>query len=157
MGGSKGGATARHRFPAPDEAGDDIECSGRSCRSCTAVLLADCIALGCCPCAVVNLLALALFKVPWVVGRRCLRLLKKRRGFTKKRVRDEGRGEQCGGMRRKSIEMGIMGIGLGEDRNIGSSDLGFEEYERVWAELYEVGHWGFGRVSFSGLPGGRGI
>ncbi|XP_010925695.1 uncharacterized protein [Elaeis guineensis] len=153
MGRSKGGATSRYRFPASDEAGGDhIECSGRSCRSCIAVLLADCIALGCCPCAVVSLLALALFKVPWVVGRRCLRSLKKRRGLMKKRVRDEGEGEHGGEMGRKRIEMDIMGMGLGDDRNMGSSDFGFGD-ERVWEELYEVGHWGFGRVSFSGLPG----
>lgn len=71
----------------------------------------------------------------------------------KKRVRDEeGEGEHDGEMGRKRMEMCMMEIGLGEDRNIGSSDFGFGD-ERVWAELYEVGHWGFGRVSFSGLPG----
>jgi hypothetical protein len=38
--------------------------TGRRCRSCAAVAIADCVALGCCPCAVVSLLALALVKAP---------------------------------------------------------------------------------------------
>ena len=46
-----------------EDGGDRIKCSGKSCRSCAAALIADCVALCCCPCAVINFLTFALVKV----------------------------------------------------------------------------------------------
>ncbi|KAJ0051703.1 hypothetical protein Pint_02728 [Pistacia integerrima] len=47
-----GGPTRRNRYAvAVDDSGDFIECSGKYCRSCTTGLVADCVALCCCPCA----------------------------------------------------------------------------------------------------------
>ncbi|CAL4948322.1 unnamed protein product [Urochloa decumbens] len=69
---------------------DQAECTAQTCRSCVAVTLADVIALGCCPCAVVSVLGLAFVKAPLAVARRCLRRLRRRHGELrhKKRVRD---------------------------------------------------------------------
>ncbi|XP_073007856.1 uncharacterized protein [Typha latifolia] len=153
MEGSKGGGdVVVHRFPVVSEdVGDHVECSSRSCRSCSAVLIADCIALGCCPCAVVSLLGLTLVKAPFVMGRRWLGILRKR-GRLLKRVRDVGEkgGEVVVGLDVKSVEM--KGKEWGEV--FGTERLSSEpDAERVWLELYQFGNWGFGRVSFSGNPG----
>ncbi|RRT44741.1 hypothetical protein B296_00047196 [Ensete ventricosum] len=163
---SKSEAPTRSRFVAPDEVGDHIECTGASCRSCTAVLVADCIALGCCPCAVVNMLALTLVKVPWVVSRRCLAMLKRKGGsLRRRRVRDEGgevekmtevvvvvkgrEGRNLEKIQEWEEEGGIWGTREGEN---GRGGPRFEA-DKVWMELYQIGHWGFGRLSFSGTQG----
>lgn len=66
--------------------------AGCGCRSCATVMVADCFALGFCPCAVVSLLSLALVKAPLVVSRHCVERLRRRRRMRmllhKKRVRD---------------------------------------------------------------------
>ncbi|CAF1885456.1 hypothetical protein Bca4012_047890 [Brassica carinata] len=49
--------------------GDQVKCSGRSW---AAAAIADCVALCCCPCAIINFLTLTFVKVPWIIGRRCL-------------------------------------------------------------------------------------
>ncbi|GLT33235.1 hypothetical protein SLA2020_078390 [Shorea laevis] len=127
--------------------GDSIECSGKYCRSCSAGLIADCVALCCCPCAVVNLLTLALIKVPWKMGRRCLGLGKKKR----KKLETKGKcrrseefpmGDINGNSKREGVEEGILEILSGLD---GEEEM--YEAEKVWLELYEVGELGFGRVS----------
>ncbi|GKV37264.1 hypothetical protein SLEP1_g45315 [Rubroshorea leprosula] len=130
--------------------GDPIDCSGKYCRSCTAGLIADCVAICCCPCAVVNLLTLALVKVPWKMGRRCLGLGKKKRKKleTKRKGRkseDCGVGDRNGDPRRGGIEEGFLEILSGFD---GEEEMC--EVEKVWLDLYEVGQLGFGRVSFTG-------
>ncbi|XP_039780593.1 uncharacterized protein LOC120647827, partial [Panicum virgatum] len=53
---------------------DRAGCTAQTCRSCVAVTLADAIALGCCPCAVVSVLGpmLAFVQAPLAVARRCL-------------------------------------------------------------------------------------
>jgi hypothetical protein len=137
-----------------DDGGDQIECSGKHCRACTAGLVADCVALCCCPCAVVNLLALAFVKVPWMVGRRCLGLEKEkgRRRLERKRKCRRSEIDDCvverdGNARKRMVEEGKMAeIASG----FGGEERVFEE-EKVWLELYQVGHLGFGRVSFTGI------
>ncbi|KAJ0111042.1 hypothetical protein Patl1_02759 [Pistacia atlantica] len=139
-----GGPTRRNRYAvAVDDSGDLIECSGKYCRSCTTGLVADCVALCCCPCAVVSILALAFVKIPYMVGRKCLALGKKKR--------------KC-----KKVE-GSSSCGFVVERNYGDLNKGkleiesFElfgeglEADRVWLELYQVGHLGFGRISFTGI------
>ncbi|KAK8534050.1 hypothetical protein V6N13_028266 [Hibiscus sabdariffa] len=146
-----GPTTRRKRAEAEDavdESGDLIECSGRYCRSCTAVVIADCVALCCCPCALLNLLTFALVKVPWKMGRRCLGFGKNKR---KKRKRVE--------MERKCEKTREFSTVFGEEENLdddegekqekGNFSARFEA-EKVWLELYQVGHLGFGRVSFTG-------
>ncbi|CAL4974904.1 unnamed protein product [Urochloa decumbens] len=114
-GGGEGGAMAasrRGRFYHHDGHGgdgcrpgatvpvvDQAECTAQTCRSCVAVTLADVIALGCCPCAVVSLLGLAFVKAPLAVARRCLRRLRRRHGELrhKKRVRDMDPAAKCRG------------------------------------------------------------
>ncbi|CAO1948087.1 unnamed protein product [Urochloa humidicola] len=85
-GGDGEGCRSASSVPVVDQA----ECTAQTCRSCVAVTLADVIALGCCPCAVVSLLGLAFVKAPLAVARRCLRRLRRRHGELrhKKRVRD---------------------------------------------------------------------
>ncbi|CAO2198218.1 unnamed protein product [Urochloa humidicola] len=85
-GGGGEGCRSASSVPVVDQA----ECTAQTCRSCVAVTLADVIALGCCPCAVVSLLGLAFVKAPLAVARRCLRRLRRRHGELrhKKRVRD---------------------------------------------------------------------
>ncbi|GMI99147.1 hypothetical protein like AT3G01516 [Hibiscus trionum] len=140
---------------AVDESGDLIECSGKYCRSCTAGVIADCVALCCCPCALLNLLTLALVKVPWKMGRRCLGLGKKKRNRVemerkcKKKCRDcsEVESSSRGEMREFSTAFGVEESE--EKQEMGNFSARFEA-EKVWLELYQVGHLGFGRVSFTG-------
>ncbi|KAJ3670825.1 hypothetical protein LUZ60_008251 [Juncus effusus] len=150
---------ARYGFPVQEEEEikeeeERAEFSGRSCQTCTAFLLADCIALCCCPCAVMSFLTLGLVKAPWMLGKRCFAVLKKKRCFSKKRVRDSGGG---GGENESVVKESFCEKfkNWGENEYVGFKSgvkLGFEgetETTRVWEELYQVGHWGFGRVSFS--------
>jgi hypothetical protein len=115
----------------------------RRCRSCAAVAIADCVALGCCPCAVVSLLALALVKAPFVVGRRCVGRLRRRRRLLlhQKRVRDHE--EEKGVGKATAVVVAATSAG-GTGATTTEADLAWLE------EMYRVGHWGFGRVSFSG-------
>ncbi|KAL6614793.1 hypothetical protein ACP70R_037063 [Stipagrostis hirtigluma subsp. patula] len=182
--GGRAGATAagsrRGRFydhhdghggdaPATVPVVDQAECTARSCRSCVAVTLADVIALGCCPCAVVSLLGLAFVKAPLAVARRCLRRLRRRRGELrhKKRVRDldaaTARGKcRAGGAGgcRWEVEAGAAGAWRGQEgleadevaTRASSSSSGRLDAEKVWMEMYRYGHWGFGRLSISVTP-----
>uniref|UniRef100_A0ACD5W1R5 Uncharacterized protein n=1 Tax=Avena sativa TaxID=4498 RepID=A0ACD5W1R5_AVESA len=138
---------------------DHAECTAQSCRSCVAVSLADCIALGCCPCALVSLLGLALVKAPFALGRRCVRRLLRRHGRMrqKKRVRDDMVDLAAAGKRPAGAKCAAPG---GEDASKDDDDdvaaaadaAAASEAERLWLEMYQVGHWGFGRLSFSVNP-----
>ncbi|XP_051225278.1 uncharacterized protein [Lolium perenne] len=132
---------------------DHAECTARSCRTCVAVSLADCIALGCCPCAVVSLLGLALVKAPLALGRRCVRRLLRRRGRLrqKKRVRDDmvdhlalaADGKRAGHAAPADEE---------DDVAVAAAAAAASDADSVWLEMYQVGQWGFGRLSFSVNP-----
>ncbi|KAI3955579.1 hypothetical protein MKX01_034901 [Papaver californicum] len=145
-----------------------IERTGQTCKSCSATVVADCVAICCCPCAVVNFLTLTLVKVPFTMGRRCLRLMKKKRLKEKKKeTRKGGKGNkdpplppphgviidrvEKGGMELVSIE-GNIEIPIGNNNVNGEHFCARVEAERVWLEFYQVGHLGFGRVSFTGIP-----
>ncbi|KAF8390420.1 hypothetical protein HHK36_024946 [Tetracentron sinense] len=129
---SKTGMTRKNRYPV-DDAGDLIECSGQYCRSCTASLLADCVAVCCCPCAVLSLLALAFVKVPLMVGRRCLGLGKKKG----RRLNGKKDGViERNGSSRKERELEVPG-GVGEEEQKENFCARFEA-ERVWLELYQA-------------------
>ncbi|KAA3475468.1 transmembrane protein [Gossypium australe] len=141
------GRSARKKKNAIDEGekegGDLMECSGKYCGSCTAGVIADCVAICCCPCALLNFLTLALIKLPWKMGRRCL-------GFGKmKRKRKKNSGtvnEGDGNFRGRDLKK--------KKKKKWKFGARFEA-ESVWLELYQIGHWGFGRVSFTGLHAKR--
>lgn len=154
---------------------DQADCTATTCRSCVAVTLADAIALGCCPCAVVSLLGLAFIKAPLAVARRCLRRLRRRQGELRhrKRVRDmdpaakakcraAGGGRDHGALEApvaadaaskgaRGSEMDARGEAATRARASNSSS-GRLDAEKVWMEMYRVGHWGFGRLSISVTP-----
>ncbi|KAG8077448.1 hypothetical protein GUJ93_ZPchr0007g4994 [Zizania palustris] len=137
--------------------------TAQSCLSCVAVTMADCIALGCCPCAVVSLLGLAFVKVPFAVARRCVRRLRRRKGRLrqKKRVRDldpAGAAKRAtrGGHAEPLADAGAATL-KGHDADVVAAALpgpvvASSDVEKVWLELYQVGHWGFGRLSVSSYP-----
>ncbi|BFG26892.1 hypothetical protein CerSpe_131660 [Prunus speciosa] len=147
-----GHTTPRKSRYAVDDAGDRIECSGKYCKSCSGALIADCVALCCCPCALLNLLTLAFVKVPWMVGRKCLGLGKSK-GQKRKSKRkcssidddDDHHHRQCEVEREEEERMPEISS---DQMECVSARL---EAERVWLELYQIGHLGFGRVSFSGM------
>ncbi|GER41337.1 hypothetical protein STAS_18051 [Striga asiatica] len=133
-----------------------VACTGKSFQSCTAGVIADCVAVCCCPCAVVNILALAFVKLPWAVARRCIgggrRRRRRRRLKEEQKWCEEGRdaisGDGRAGVETTSDRV-LSGVVIGEGLNDRFSAKG----EDVWLELYdEVGHLGFGRVSFTGIP-----
>ncbi|XP_077252693.1 uncharacterized protein LOC143892112 [Tasmannia lanceolata] len=140
------------RSPA-EEAEDHVDCSVEFCRTCSVSLVADCVAVCLCPCAVLDLFALAFVKIPWLVGRRCVRLLKKKGHLVElKRIIRRKRGVEKKGvierdvsLRREGgeeVEFNIVGVGEGEKE---SEDFCARvEAERVLMELYEVGRLGFG-------------
>ncbi|PKA47229.1 hypothetical protein AXF42_Ash017174 [Apostasia shenzhenica] len=134
--------------------GKSEKLSCRSFQSCAAAAVADSIAVCCCPCAVVSFLALALVKAPWAAGRRCLRALRRRSGALGKTQAVEG--TWMGGERSKEKEMEkrrrtekALQIGMGEGGGGGEGFWRELAEERVWKEMYELGFWGFGRVSIS--------
>ncbi|ESQ49971.1 hypothetical protein EUTSA_v10021959mg [Eutrema salsugineum] len=166
----------RSQGGAVDEA--PPKCSGKRCRSWAAAAIADCVALCCCPCAVLNLLTLALVKVPWMIGRKCIGRSKKRR---KKISREDRFDHNRRSETLKGVSGGCCGGGDGEfddhrfvverdgsltkeaeeeeEEEKTASFRGEDETrisarveaERVWLELYQIGHLGFGRVSFTGI------
>ncbi|TXG54671.1 hypothetical protein EZV62_019927 [Acer yangbiense] len=179
---AEGGPTTRRksrriRYAVDDHhngggSGDLIECSGKYCRSCTAGLIADCVALCCCPCAVLNILALAFVKIPYKVGKRCLGLGKNKdkvkrkckkveghdhHGFVVERdhenLRNKGRADK-GILEIVSSPSGLIIDDEDQDHQemSSSSSARFDEAEKVWLELYQVSHLGFGRLSFTGIP-----
>ncbi|KAJ6775734.1 hypothetical protein OIU74_000012 [Salix koriyanagi] len=155
-----GGDPTRKSRHAIDEGGDLIECSSKHCQSCTAGLIADCVALCCCPCALVNLLALAFIKVPWMIGKKCLGGVKRKKTKLeikrKSKKNSEGEGnivqrERDCNLRKRMVAEGILEIasGFGEEEEMPSVAARFGEAERLWLELSQIGHLGFGRVSFT--------
>lgn len=152
---------------------DPIECTGKSCKSCTAGVVADCVALCCCPCAVIDILALAFFRIPWIMGRKYLGKSKKSEKKKKKKEEEEMEKSysyrDCVTYELDSIDGRIstrsvkdeeivtgngkksLGIVIGEeDKNNISAKFDVEQF---WLDLYEqVGHLGFGRVSYTGIP-----
>ncbi|KAI3704792.1 hypothetical protein L1987_75021 [Smallanthus sonchifolius] len=127
------------------------ECSGKACQSCTARVIADCMAVCCCPCAVVNFFTLTFLKLPWMMGRKCLHHLGSKRK-KKKLLKSEGKdvisrkeqGENGNSRKVNTIEE--------ENDEAESSKYSARfEAERVWLELYKVDNLGFGRVSFNGI------
>ncbi|KAL6587474.1 hypothetical protein OROMI_000452 [Orobanche minor] len=133
-------------------------CTGRSCRSCTAGAIADCVAVCCCPCAVVSLLALAFVKLPWAVARKCLGGRRKR---NRRRRLEERRKCTEGG------EGGISGSGRAEEGTMSDSVLTgaltsgvLNDHFSAEIKMWEVDFWSevgggqlcFGRVSYSGIP-----
>ncbi|KAL5232216.1 hypothetical protein ABZP36_030992 [Zizania latifolia] len=146
------GGVPRRRFDEdePTTAG----AAGCRCRSCAAVMLADCIALGCCPCAVVSMLSLALVKAPIVVGRRCVGRFRSRRRtlLRKKRIRDVAvkAAAACNDVLQKSTAKAEAAADVLETASSVEAAAADGEDEAWLEEMYRTGHWGFGRVSFSG-------
>ncbi|KAI3808724.1 hypothetical protein L1987_24683 [Smallanthus sonchifolius] len=126
-----------------------VECSGKACQSCTARVMADCVAVCCCPCAVINFFTLTFLKLPWMMGRKCLRHLGSKRK-KKKLLKNEGKDVIS---RKEQGENGNSGkVNTIEEDETGSRKYSARfEAERVWLELYKVDNLGFGRVSFNGI------
>ncbi|KAM0861705.1 hypothetical protein ACQ4PT_045749 [Festuca glaucescens] len=123
-------------------------------RSCAAVAVADCVALGCCPCAVVGLLGLALVRAPLAVGRRLIR--RRRRALLRgKRVRDVAATTATGDCVRAKEVPGVVGgvetlTATAGGHVVVARGGDDHEAEMAWLEeMYRTGRWGFGRVSFS--------
>ena len=120
----------------------------------------DCVALGCCLCAVVSLLGLALVKAPLVVGRRCVGRLRRRRRFllqaaaaTMTTITAAARHCDKGAKAGTPPPPGAGGTAAADAPSAATAPPPgqAEAAELAWLdEMYRVGHWGFGRVSFSG-------
>ena len=151
------------RFATEQDTGDSFDCSGKQCRSCAASLIADCVAVCCCPLALVSLLALAFVKVPYLVGRRCLRRRKRKRSKKSKKVSEASSGTLdpnlvmsgsfVAGAGRLSLGKSDIVLEFGDDEELEErkSFCAAFEADKVLLELYQVGHLGFGRVSFTGI------
>ncbi|MCL7022782.1 hypothetical protein MKW94_017185 [Papaver nudicaule] len=192
-------SSKRRRQPHVNEDHEDgnvevIECSNDHCSSCTANAVADCIAVCCCPCAIVNMFILAFVKVPWMMGRKCYRFVKRKGRMLQKSDNDgssdesktssnsssstsSSGGSGCSRSEYKDVVIERERSNLKRERvmllddeklvelssglfvNGGSNgDDGQQqnfcarfEAEKVWLELYQLGHLGFGRVSFTGI------
>ncbi|KAE8668705.1 hypothetical protein F3Y22_tig00112287pilonHSYRG00019 [Hibiscus syriacus] len=103
-------------------------------------------------------------KVPWKIGRRCLAFGKKKNQMRRNKVKTERKFKKkccdCSEVETSSRgkKRGFSMV-FGEEENsddndeeenqeTGNSNARFEA-EKVWLELYQVGHLGFGRVSFT--------
>ncbi|KAI3500879.1 hypothetical protein L1887_36706 [Cichorium endivia] len=140
-------ARRKHRYPVEEGGpGDpDVGCSGKSCRSCTAGAIADCVAVCCCPCAVVNFFTLTFLKLPWMMGRKCLGLNNKK----KKKLKNDEKEKDRSGILRKVEGLESKSENLEENDEKHEHSARFEA--EVWLELYKVDELGFGRVSFTGI------
>jgi hypothetical protein len=147
-----------YRFPALPEEEDEqaaTRCSRRSCGTCGASAVASCVALCCCPCAAVSCLTLALVKAPYVAGRRCVARLARRRPRKgrARRVRDMGEDDDERQGPRRSKECGDLPRAAAADERAKVSSRMDASSEKVWVDMYQVGLWGFGRLSFSAAAG----
>lgn len=183
-------ASARpYRFPVPAEGGEPTRrrSAAQSCGTCGASAVASCVALCCCPCAVVGCLTLALVKAPYAAGRRCVARLAagKRRRMIRPGVAttprktnrvwdlDDGqlqewrpagadgavRAERKQDRREPGRTGGAASAAPPGDASVdaisavgegsGRARPRVDTAEKTWVEIYQLGHWGFGRLSFS--------
>ncbi|KAL0395696.1 UNVERIFIED_CONTAM: hypothetical protein Scaly_0018000 [Sesamum calycinum] len=120
------------RHSVDEDVGDPVACTGKS--------------------------SLAFVKLPWAVARKCLGRRRKKRMLEERRKRGEGdrdgiseKGRVGEGM--SEIVLSCRGGVIGEEEEEVNDHFSAEfKAEEVWLELYEVGHLGFGRVSFTGIP-----
>ncbi|ESW23016.1 hypothetical protein PHAVU_004G012300 [Phaseolus vulgaris] len=131
----------RGRFVEEEGGGETIKCSGKHCGSCCGGYVADCVAVCCCPCAVLHCCVLALVKGPFLVGRKCLRLGKKK---NKNQKKNKKKGHHEYDDDDDEVEVGVGGVS-----GSGSDVVDGFDAEKVWRELYQIGHLDFGRVSSS--------
>ncbi|KAG9159669.1 hypothetical protein Leryth_017389 [Lithospermum erythrorhizon] len=150
---------------AEDDGGvDPIECTGKSCKSCTGGLIADCVAVSCLALVLfLNILAFTFLKIPYLMGRKWLskgRMKikskeKKKWELIKEKTSKRGVAAlegRNGNSRRVSVENEEVGL-ENEAMELGNEEVknhfSAQEEEMFWLELYRIGHLGFGRVSFS--------
>jgi len=157
-----------YRFPVLPEKEEDEQvatrCTRQTCGTCSTSAVASCVALCCCPCAVVSCLTMALVKAPYVAGRRCVARIARRRlrKARTRRVRDlnDEHEQQQGPWRSKELwgdDLPRAAVDCADDggsRTKVSSRM--DVSEKVWVDMYQVGLWGFGRLSFSAAIGGGG-
>ncbi|KAL1538561.1 hypothetical protein AAHA92_27291 [Salvia divinorum] len=124
--------TPHHRTATPER----VACTGKSCESCAARAIGDCVALCCCPCAVVNCFVLAFVRLPWAVARRRLRRSRRRVEVEEERKSD-------------TLDEGMLEVVAAEAAGEGAEEC--VSAEELWFELAEIGHLGFGRVSSAGI------
>nr|GMD01170.1 uncharacterized protein LOC109158090 [Ipomoea batatas] len=135
---SNDAVSRKNHHRSGDVAGDEIACTGKACKLCTAGMIADCVAVCCCPCAVVDILVLALFKVPWTLGRKWLR--KRRNGGGARRIcsrRSEGI-PRMGSVEDETLGMGssVSVFGIREQGGKDNFSARFDS-EEVWFDLYQ--------------------
>ncbi|KAI3784724.1 hypothetical protein L1987_43829 [Smallanthus sonchifolius] len=138
-----------HPVEVPGSGDPEVGCSGKSCRSCTVGVIADCVAVCCCPCAVVNIFTLTFFKLPWMIGRKCLGLGNKR----KKKIKNDEKEKDLSAISRKDegLETKSETLRALEEEEVKDEYGARFEAEKVWLELSKVDQLGFGRVSFTGI------
>lgn len=145
---ARGNGPTKKRFSTMEDCeGDMVECSSKYFKSCTTGLITDCVALCCCPCVVLHCFALAFIKAPWVMGRKCLGLGKNKnhqKGHHKKNEDNNNNVVLQGNNKEDDLKGGCPTSTM-EGVN---SNLGFEA-DKVWHDLYQIGHLDFGRVSLS--------
>ncbi|GAB2231100.1 hypothetical protein Droror1_Dr00027387 [Drosera rotundifolia] len=160
-----------HAFKATS--GKSVECTSHHCKACTAVLIADSVAVCCCPLAVVSFLALAFVKVPYMMGKRCLGLHHRRK--KPKKICQRNNAALALAARRNNSNLLVRKSGCGGNDSARGDDndivLEFEEgkeavedrksfcvdvdqAESFFLEMYQLGQLGFGRVSFTGMQSG---
>ena len=126
---------------------EKIKCSSKHCGSCCGGYVADCVAVCCCPCAVLHCCAMAIVKGPSLVGRKCLGLGKKNKNKNTKKKGCEDDVVVVVVERNKNNNIERVQRAVREMDNI-TVNAGFDA-EKVWKELYQIGHMDFGRVSSS--------
>ena len=103
----------------------------------------------------VSFLALALVKLPWMIGRRCLQRARKKRKLIRRKRECDGAAAASetglGPAREEELPEIMPGSGEEEEEEeeVGNFSARFEA-ERIWLQLYQLGQLGFGRVSFTG-------
>lgn len=121
-------------------------CKGEVC-SCAASFTADCAAICCCPCAILHLLVLAFVKVPSSFARKAVCYARKKaalRTSNRKNPADHKDDHDDEDQHRGRYSFSPWSCPDSPSTSHGSPAPPKFDTQKLWTELYEAGHIGFG-------------
>lgn len=124
---------------------NSVGCRSQVC-SCAASFTADCAAICCCPCAILHLLILAFVKVPASFARKALCYARKK-AVLRKRPADH-KDDHDDEDHRGRYSFSPWSYTDSPATSTGSPAPPKFDTQKLWAELYEAGHMGFGGPPF---------
>ncbi|GLJ16806.1 hypothetical protein SUGI_0289580 [Cryptomeria japonica] len=124
-------------------------CRARQACNCAASFAADCAAICCCPCVLLNLVILAFVRIPCAFAARAVRYAKKKARINtnsnhKERDDDDGGGDEMREKRNYYTPPWSCIVSPQTSSPLQRSLSSKLDTDTPWAELYAAGHLGFG-------------